>query len=376
MLCNGADYFPALIAAIQSARHEILLETYIYRVDTTGQRIGQALQQAAQRGVDVCLLVDGFGSADLPAAFRTELQQAGVKLMFFRPEISRFALQRHRLRRLHRKLAVIDGRIGFVGGINILNDNDHPDEPPRYDYALQIEGPLLGPLHAAATVMWRRTAWMQLRHDWAAKRPLQPMRAPVGPMPAALLVRDNLKHRHAIETAYLSAIRSARHEIVIANAYFLPGYTFRHALLAAARRGVKVTLLLQGKRDHALLQYACKGFYRRFMNAGIEIHEYTRSFMHAKVAVIDGEWLTVGSSNIDPFSLLLAREANVVANYRPLAQTLRADIFRAIETEARRVKKREVVRARWVYGFLAWMALLIVRALMELVGYGHREYRE
>ena len=135
-----------------------------------------------------------------------------------------------------------------------------------------------------------------------------------GQMSAAFLVRDNFRHRRDIETAYMRAIEQAKSEIILAHAYFLPGLDFRHALINAAGRGVRVVLLLQGRVEYFLQHYASRALYGNFLDAGIEIYEYRKSFLHAKVAVIDGHWATVGSSNIDPFSLLLSREANVVVD--------------------------------------------------------------
>ncbi|WP_269532120.1 cardiolipin synthase ClsB [Chitinimonas sp. BJYL2] len=376
LLRSGTEYFPALLAAIDRAGQEIFLESYLYEPDATGRQVSARLMQAARRGVRVNLLLDGFGARDLPAGLRTSLIKAGVRLVFFRPEHRVFALERQRLRRMHRKIAVIDNRIAFVGGINILDDVDEPGLPPRYDYAVQIAGPLVPDVRQIAEGQWRYTCWTQLRHEWARhQRPVPDPTTP-GSVRAALVRRDNLRHRRAIETAYINAINQAHDEILIANAYFLPGISLRRALLAAAQRGVRITILLQGRIDHALLHYATRVLYRPALQAGIHIHEYTAGFMHAKVAVIDGEWLTVGSSNIDPFSLLTAREANVVATDRQLAQALRDDICAHIARDAVQVPPHSVRSSRWWQRLMPWLAYQLVRGLLGLTGYGRREYRE
>ena len=233
LLRNGAEYFPALVAAIDAAEHEIYLETYIYQADKTGIKIGQAMMRAAQRGVSVCLLLDGFGSKDLPLSYIQGLGLGGVQVMFYRTKISPWSLKRNRLRRLHRKLVVIDQKVGFVGGINIIDDDDVPtDATPRVDYAVKIEGALLQVLHASVHKLWRRIAWSQLR-------PIAKLRASLSSpkdlnrdgVKAALVFRDNIMHRRDIEDAYLAAIQNAKGEIIIANAYFVPGWGFRRALL-------------------------------------------------------------------------------------------------------------------------------------------------
>ncbi|MDP2706822.1 MAG: cardiolipin synthase ClsB, partial [Burkholderiales bacterium] len=333
LLRNGTDYFPALQQAIDVAKGEIYLETYIFRDDGTGQAIAGALARAAQRGVAVRVLVDGFGCKDHFAEIRERLLAANVQVLIYRPKISPLTLRRNRLRRMHRKLAVIDARVAFAGGINIIDDMDTPgDNPPRYDYAVRIEGPLLAPIVEEVERLWSRVAWASLRRRWRDKRIVAVDAAPRGSQRAALVVRDNLRHRSDIEDAYLAAIGNARVEIIIANAYFFPGVRFRRALLDATRRGVRVMLLLQGRVEYFLQHYASRAFYGPLLDAGVEIYEYKRSFMHAKVAVIDRRWSTVGSSNIDPFSLLLAREANIVVDDQPFAQELRSNLQRDMES--------------------------------------------
>lgn len=376
LLINGTDYFPALIAAIDAARDEIFLESYLYEADGTGRLVSARLMRAARRGVRVQLLIDGFGAGHLPFKLRESFARAGVRLLFFRPESSLFSLKRQRLRRMHRKLAAIDNRVGFVGGINILDDIDQPDWPPRYDYALAIEGPLVAELRLAAEKLWRRECWRQFRREWSRLPRRLTLPLPAGDTAAALVIRDNFRHRRAIENAYLEAIRAARQEIVIANAYFLPGRSFRAALVAAAQRGVRVVVLLQGQVDNPLIHYATRDFYRHLVDAGIEIHEYVKGLMHAKVAVIDRLWTTVGSSNIDPFSLMLAREANIVVQDPKLAAQLRDDLQRAIDGDSRRVIPSSLVKAPWWRRMVPSCAYLLVRLLMEMTGYGHKEYRE
>jgi len=370
LLENGSDYFPALHTAIQAACSEIFLETYIFENDDTGRMISAALAAAAQRGVAVHVLVDGFGARDFPARLMPALVAAGAQVLVFRPEIARFNFRRHRLRRMHRKLAVIDGRIAFVGGINIIDDMHIPRHtPPRYDYAVSVEGPLLAQIRAAARKLWERVAWANIRHrTYTPNSPLAVL-APCGDMSASFLVRDNVRHRRDIEDAYLEAIATARHEIILANAYFFPGLQFRHALLEAARRGVAVTVLLQGRVEYALLHYASQALYGALLQGGVRIFEYHRSFLHAKVAVIDNRWATVGSSNIDPFSLLLAREANVVVRDTGFANDLRRRLAAAMEQDAQELRDADWRRKPWYARLTNWLAYSLVRMMIGVAGY-------
>ena len=371
LLKNGAEYFPALEAAFDRARDHIHLESYIYRDDDVGRRIAGALMRAARRGVRAHLLIDGFGSKPLPESLLREMRAAGVEVLIYRPEVSSWRIRRHRLRRLHRKLAVADASIAFVGGINILDDADPAGGSPQYDYAVAVEGPLVGEIFAAVRRLWNIVSWSQLRHARRRDHEHPPAPPPAGSLRAQFLLRDNLRHRRIIERAYLRAIGKARHEIVIANAYFLPGTRFRHALIAAAQRGVRVTVLVQGRTDHPMANYATQALYGRLLEAGVEIYQYQRSLLHAKAAVIDGVWATVGSSNIDPFSLLISREANVAVYDRAFAARLHADMRQEIDAGAVRVApdswKTVPLRRR----FLIWVSYGIVRVMMGMVGYAH-----
>jgi cardiolipin synthase A/B len=372
LLRDGAEYFPALEAAIEAAEFEIYLQTYIFEADETGLRIGNALKRAALRGVYVYMLLDGFGSKDLPKTFIIDLENSGIEVLIFRPKISPWTLQRSRLRRMHRKMTVVDGQIGFVGGINIIDDYNTPSQlPPRIDYAVQIEGPILPSMHASMELLWRKLCRVHLHPFRASKLKNVFTQETVGDMRATLLLRDNLWHRNEIEDAYLSAIKSAKSEILIANAYFLPGMRFRHALREAAERGVRVTLLLQGRVEYLLLDYASHALYSSLLKEGMQIYEYHMSFMHSKVAVIDDRWAMVGSSNIDPFSLLLSREANIAVKDPNFARELRQDLQMSIETGASLVTIGDWQNHYYLKRFFSWLIYGIVRALMGAAGYSN-----
>ena len=372
LLETGGEYFPELLAAIAAAQDEIRLEAYIFADDVTGRRVAAALADAAARGVRVHVLVDGFGSRAFMRALGDALLAAGVEVLIFRPDVSRFSLRRHRLRRLHRKLVCIDARLAFVGGINVIDDYDTPGAtPPRYDYAVRVEGPLLGAIHETMRHLWTLVRWTKL-----GRRPARAARPAVevgsrGNVNAAFLVRDNLRHRRDIETAYLRAINAASDEVFIANAYFLPGRRFRQALMAAARRGVKVSVLLQGRVEYRLLHYASHALYGSLLASGVRIFEYQKSFLHAKVAVVDRGWATVGSSNIDPFSLLLAREANLVVRNRGFAARLHASLERATTLGAVEMDREHWERRPFWVRSAHWIAYGLVRLLIGLAGYGN-----
>ena len=380
LLRNGAEYFPALLSAIADATYEIYLQSYIYQNDKIGLKIGDALKTAAKRGVKVNILLDGFGSKDLSKTYIEELELTGVQVMFYRPKISPWSFKKRRLRRLHHKIAVIDERIGFVGGINIIDDFNIPNNapnnvPPRIDYAVRIEGKLLPVLVKSVQKLWRRIALIHLRRVYEITINKSHYITPhceliidqYQNIKAALVIRDNVLHRSDIEDAYLDAIWHAKSEIIIANAYFVPGRRFRQALLDVAKRGVKVKLLLQGRMEYFLM-FATHAFYSEFLSAGIEIYEYRKSFMHSKVAVIDNHWATVGSSNIDPFSLLLAREANIIVKDKSFNSELRADIEASIQEGALRINPKSWARGSVIKRFASWIAYALVRIFLGVIG--------
>ncbi len=375
LLDSGAEFFPAVLAAMALAQREIHLESYIYADDATGQAITVALCQAAARGVRVCVLVDGFGARDLAKQFSEQFAGAGVALRVYGPP----SLLRpvHGLRRLHRKLIAIDQVVAFIGGINIIDDyNAPPGMAPRRDLAIRAQGPFAAHVAQAMHSLWLRAGLRTLsparlpaiwREQPQAAQELSPpiLLADETSMRAALVRRDNLRHRRDIERAYLTAIEAAKHEIVIASAYFFPSGRFRRALMRSARRGVAVTLLLQGPSDHPLHKAAEIHLYRILLGAGVQIVEYQTSFLHAKAAVIDARWATVGSSNIDPFSLWLSHEANLVSDDARLAQQLRTKLGQWIAEHGREVSVAGLGRrTRWSR-LLHWLAFHLTRRVAQ-----------
>jgi cardiolipin synthase len=376
LLRNGVEYFPALIAAIDDAEREVWLETYIFADDDAGHAVADALVRATRRGVTVRVLIDGWGAKlYLSDALARKLEDGGVVLMKYRPEVAPWQFRSHRMRRLHRKLCHVDGRIAFVGGINIIDDMNTPGhKPPRVDFAVSVRGPLLASIVQTMQRVWAIVEIAQLKTSDVPLFPSDPEMELAGTQTAMFVIRDNLRYRSDIEHAYLAAIRGARTEILIATAYFFPGADFRHALIAAAARGVRVTLLLQARVEYKLLHWASRALYGQLLAAGVAIQEYHRSFLHAKVAVIDDRWATVGSSNIDPYSFLMAREANVCVRDQAFADRLRHELLAMIAEGARTVPPQRWVERARIEKALSWIAYGIVRVAMGVLRYGGDEW--
>jgi cardiolipin synthase len=395
LLENGEAYYPRVFEAIAQARREVLLETFILMDDKVGRQLQQALLQAARNGAQVHVLVDGWGSPDLGPELLGPLLAAGVRVRSYEPVRGLFGRRLSMFRRMHRKLVVVDDTVTFVGGINYSIDHLAEYGPmAKQDYAIEIAGPLVSQIRAFCrealhTPQPRRHSW-----HWRRERGDGPAAA-AAPEAAALVTRDNEHHTRDIEMQYRAALRWARKRVVIANAYFFPGYRLLQEIRRAARRGVWVDLIVQGEPDLAIVRFAASMLYAHLIRAGVRVHEYCQRPFHGKVAVVDDEWATVGSSNLDPLSLALNLEANVIVRDRSFALQLRAHLDQLIEHSCKEVmlppptplsSALAQVRGFFVFHFLhrfpAWVAWLPneaprVEALRsDEAQRGHRRHRD
>ncbi|MES2262806.1 MAG: cardiolipin synthase ClsB [Pseudomonadota bacterium] len=332
LLHCGGDYFPALLEAINAAQYEIYFETYIFAGDATGESILDGLMRAAQRGVVVRMITDWFGTGHKQAyRMHEQLLAAKVEHRIFNPWF------RRGVTRTHRKICVVDREVAFVGGININDDMfcdyDHNISlsAPRWDFAVAVRGPLVKAIHQEAQTQWARLGRMSLIKRIGLYNEMRKVNkiARQSTVQAGFIVRDNLRNRHTIQRAYLQALGRAKKSVLLANPYFAPGRQFRQALAKAAQRGVEVVLVI-GVGEIWLQDAVAHSFYPKLLAAGVKVVEYHKTQLHAKVAVIDDDWATVGSSNVDGLSLFLNQEANVVIKDAAFAQSLRTHIEQAI----------------------------------------------
>lgn len=354
LLHRGEQFFPALISACDGALLEIYIETYIFALDATGLCIKTALLNAAKRGVAVQLVVDWLGTGDdVIVQLCAELEPAGVRVLVFNPWFERG------ITRMHRKIAVIDQRIAFLGGLNINDDlladdgSALPLPAPRWDFAVGVSGPLVQTIHAEVLAQWQRLGSLPLRIRLqslrAYVRSRQRWRA-VDVAEAAFVVRDNLRNRQAIQRALLQALGRARGSALLVTPYFAPGRKLRKAMMHAAQRGVEVVLLI-GVGQFVMQDAVAQSFYPRLVRAGVTIVEYRRTQLHGKLAVIDDEWATVGSSNFDGLSLFVNHEANIVvrdmAFAADLQRMIRAAVAEGVVITADDVARLSLPRRLW-----------------------------
>nr|WP_255429203.1 cardiolipin synthase ClsB [Ramlibacter albus] len=362
LLENGEEFYPRVFACIANAKREVILETFILFEDKVGLQLHEALIAAARRGVEVDITIDGWGSPDFSPRFMASLAEAGVRVHVFDPGPRPFGWRPKVLRRMHRKIVVIDGEVAFVGGINYSADHlaDYGPEA-KQDYSVEIHGPLVAEIHRfchAALAEGQRHS--QYRQWWRWRRHLRNVADEMpnaGSAQGTFVIRDNRRHMNDIERHYRIAIRAARKRIVIANAYFFPGYGLIKELKRAARRGVDVRLILQGEPDMPIVKIAASMLYHHLIRSGVRIFEYCERPFHGKVAVADDEWATVGSSNLDPLSLALNLEANVVIRDRGFNAELSKKLEHLMQHSCKHIVEDDLEELKgwaWVRSFAAY----------------------
>lgn len=372
LLETGLEFFPALIAAIDAAQYDIYFETYIFADDATGRSVAEALCRAGQRGVKVRVVTDWWGtghaqSTRLGVAFAA----ANVRFRAFNAWFKRGVA------RTHRKIVVVDREVAFVGGINVNDDWFCDYDPgkrlpaPRWDFAVQVRGPLVAAIHHEMQTQWARVGHLGLMKRIGLFREMRKDQSLEGdkPMQAAFVVRDSLRNRHTIQRAYLHAIGHAKKSVLLVNPYFAPGHKFRKALAIAAERGVEVKLLI-GVGEIKLQDMVARSFYPKLLDSGVEVYEYRKTQLHAKVAVVDDDWSTVGSSNCDGLSLFLNQEANVVVKDHEFAQTMREHIRRGI-TDGVMICREDFEHVGWVRRSGYEVAYFFYKMAMRIFAIGY-----
>lgn len=343
---NGEEFFPRVLELVRAARTSICIETFILADDEVGNALREALCAAARRGVRVRVLADGFGSDALSESFVAGCRDAGLELKYFQPRRRLLGWRTNLFRRMHRKTAVFDGRVAFQGGINFCKDHLRSSGPQSLqDYAVEVEGPVVADIQEYFDGQFGAGEQPRWRGWWPRWRP-PPGAAPASGARVRFIWRDNQHHRRDIEREYRRAIRGARREIVLANAYFFPGYRLLRDLRDAARRGVAVHLIVQGKPDMKIVTVLARWLYDYLVPAGVRVHEFRERPLHAKVAVVDGKWSTVGSSNLDPLSLALNLESNLLIDDRAFAAELRRRLDGLMDASRCELVRRDALPAR------------------------------
>jgi cardiolipin synthase len=333
LLRGGKAYFDQVRALIREAEYSVHLQTYIFGDDATGKMVADELMKAAQRGVHVFMLLDGYASQHLSAELIKELKKSGIHFRWFEPLFH----SRHFYfgRRLHHKVLVTDGARALVGGINIADRyNDLPGIPAWLDWALFVEGEACMELFHVCQELWNRSGWGKKRNE---RYYADVHRVFSGPECLVRVRRNDwVRKKNQISRSYIEMLAKAQSHIIIMSSYFIPGHFIRNQLMKAAKRGVKIKVITAGKSDVWLSKNAERYMYRWLLKNNIEIYEYETNVLHAKMSTYDGKWVTVGSYNVNNISAYASIELNLDVLDEPFA--------REVETKIKEVCSKDCMR--------------------------------
>ena len=353
ILLNGQEIFPAKLAAIRSARRSINYAQYVFEDGKPAEEIAGALAERCRAGVQVNVLLDAVGALAMPGALRTEMTEAGCRVESFRP-LRPLTLDRFNHRN-HRRILVVDGVIGVTGGSGISGkwSGDGKQAGHWRDTDVRIEGPVVEQLQGAFAENWLEATGVAI--GGPAHFPRRRLDSK-GDVDAQVVRSSPAGGSAAMYTVFLLALSSARQSIHITNPYFVPDEKMISMLLDAARRGVKVVLLIPGAIDHNLVRQASRSEFGRLLKGGVLIHEYKPALLHAKTMVIDGIWATIGSTNLDHRSFALNEELNVVVYDSDVARRLE-EVFEEDLANSRQVTYRDWSRRSLASRFLELLSL-------------------
>lgn len=362
---GGRQYFELLKTLINNASKTIHLQTYIYQDDATGKEIANALLAAASRGVDVYLLADGYASQTMSPSFIGMLRRGGVHFRFFEP-----IFKSHNFyfgRRLHHKIVVVDCRFALIGGVNISNKyNDLNGRPAWLDFALYAEGDIAKELDLLCYKTWK--GFPSVIPGNVVQNGV--CRQSTGPGDRCLVrMRRNdwVRGKNQVSASYIEMLKNARSEITILSSYFLPGRVIRKCLVQAAKRGIKIKVIVAGRSDIMLAKQAERFIYKYLLKNGIEIYEYQRTILHGKIAVCDNKWLTIGSYNLNNISAYASIELNLDVQNEQFAKQVSGLLNNIAETDCIRISAEYLEKRVGILGRIVhWASYQSVRFLFYM----------
>lgn len=369
---GGAPYFNQMLQMINHAKQSIHLQTYIFDDDATGRLVGDALKKAAQRGVNVYMMPDGYASRALSGSFIRELKTAGVHFRFFEPLIR----SKHFYfgRRLHHKIIVADTRYAMVGGLNITERyNDRPGYTAWLDFAVWVEGEIVKELCTLCWKTWKgfpaKTGALPCEKEYQQGPSITGAQGRV-----RMRINDWVRNKNEISRSYIEMLRTAQSQVVILSSYFLPGETFRKKLSLAAKRGVKIKIILAGLSDIKLAKYAERYIYDWLLRNNITIYEYQGNVLHGKVSVCDSTWLTIGSYNINNISAHASIELNLDIHNKSFAAEVEKVFEDIIEKECIHITSAMLIQKRSLLKrFIWWCSYQTVKGLIYLFTFYFRK---
>lgn len=363
LIKGGRGYFSKLHDMIDNARKSIQLQVYIFEEDNTGKEVASRLIKAANRGVKVHVLLDGYASKGLSSGFKNSMRETGIQLRFFEPIFK--GGNYYFGRRLHHKIVVCDGIVSLIGGINISDRyNDMPGAPAWLDWAIKVEGEASFELFKVCNQCFSKKT-----EDWLIIKKQDIINALDINLHCPIRIRRNdwVMGRNEISASYMEMLRNARHEIIIMSSYFIPSPFFRNNIIKAIKKGVKVKLILAGISDVGIAKYAERYLYRWAVRHGIEIHEYNHNILHGKIAVADGKIVTIGSYNINDISALASIELNLDIDDISFSTFVHQQLMKIINNDCSRISPISIIRSyRPSERIMQWISYETVRLLFNL----------
>lgn len=369
---GGHDYFKLVDHLIRNAQQSIHLQTYIFENDETGQYVADALIDAAGRNVEIYMLVDGYASQNLSTDFVDSLTSAGVHFRFFEPMFKSRSF--YFGRRLHSKVLVTDASNALVGGINIANRyNDMPGAPAWLDFALYVEGPVAAHVQKLCVSIWQgknTNRKIQLTFPEGKEFHFEKNESAL----VRLRTNDWVNNRLQISNSYLEMFRTATSHITILSSYALPGIIFRKNLLKALKRGVKVRMIISGVSDVLFVRQAEQFWYDWLIRNNIEIYEYNRNVLHGKLAICDGEWMTLGSYNVNDLSAYVSIELNLDVKDPEFVGKAEKTMQKIIDEDCVRIIAENFALSTTIWKRLGrWCAYNIIRLTLGMFTFYYRK---
>ena len=362
---GGKEYFDLIVELAGKAKHSIHLQTYIYEDDETGTMVADALKSAAERNVQVYLLVDGYASQWLPKGFIQSLLNAGIHFAQFEPLFK--SKYFYFGRRMHHKIFVVDTEYALVGGINIANRyNDLPGQRAWLDFALFVTGNIAREL---CVLCWK--TW----HGYPKKMGLLPFEKerPVVKQSSkenkTVVMRRNdwVRGKNQVSKSYIGMLRGAESQVVICCSYFLPGKVFRRNIILAIKRGVSIKVITAGVSDVMLAKHAERWLYDWMLRRGVELYEYQENILHAKLAVCDEKWITIGSYNLNDISAYASIELNIDVYDGGFAQQVKQILEGFMSEHCIRITEQHHSRKRNIFiQFIRWFSYRFIRIVFYL----------
>ncbi|MFZ1527207.1 MAG: phospholipase D-like domain-containing protein [Ferruginibacter sp.] len=369
---GGSEYFKLLLQLIDRSEHCIHLQTYIFEEDETGKMLASSLRSAAARGVEVYLLVDGYASQSLSKNFITELREAGIHFRFFEPLLK--SRNFYFGRRMHHKVFVSDSACALVGGINISNRyNDMPGTPAWLDFAFYTEG---NPAKELCVLCWK--TW----NGFSSNTGIAPCEKNcfnfTGTARENSFVRmrrnDWVRTKNEISRTYQHMFRQAHTGITIMCSYFLPGNSIRRLLGKASARGVKIKVVTAGLSDVMLAKHAERWLYDWLLRNKIEVYEYQPSVLHAKLAICDGHWFTIGSYNLNKISAYASIELNLDVHQPAMARAAHEMVDKIIREDCRLITMEGHLRSKNPFNqFIRWCSYQLISIIFHLLTFYYKQ---